>query len=30
MTTLVDANALLDVINEDEQWMTWSSETSVG
>jgi hypothetical protein len=24
MTTLVDANVLLDIITEDEQWMPWS------
>lgn len=26
MTTLVDANILLDVISEDEQWMSWSAD----
>jgi predicted nucleic acid-binding protein len=26
MTTLVDANVLLDVITEDEQWMRWSAD----
>lgn len=25
MTTLVDANVLLDVITEDQRWMGWSS-----
>ena len=25
MTTLVDASVLLDVITEDEQWMSWSA-----
>lgn len=26
MTTLVDADVLLDVITEDEQWMSWSAD----
>lgn len=26
MTTLVDANVLLDVITEDERWMSWSCD----
>jgi predicted nucleic acid-binding protein len=26
MTTLVDANVLLDIITEDARWMSWSSE----
>jgi predicted nucleic acid-binding protein len=26
MTTLVDANVLLDVITEDERWMAWSAD----
>jgi predicted nucleic acid-binding protein len=26
MTTLVDANVLLDIITEDASWLTWSSE----
>lgn len=26
MTTLVDANVLLDVITEDPRWLSWSSE----
>lgn len=26
MTTLVDANVLLDVITEDERWMSWSAD----
>lgn len=26
MTTLIDANVLLDVITEDERWMTWSAD----
>jgi predicted nucleic acid-binding protein len=25
MTTLVDANVLLDVITDDERWMSWSA-----
>lgn len=26
MTTLVDANVLLDVITEDKRWMSWSAD----
>jgi predicted nucleic acid-binding protein len=26
MTTLVDANVLLDVVTEDERWMAWSAD----
>jgi predicted nucleic acid-binding protein len=26
MTTLVDANVLLDIITEDEQWAAWSAD----
>lgn len=26
MTSLVDANVLLDVITEDERWMAWSAD----
>jgi predicted nucleic acid-binding protein len=26
MTTLVDANVLLDVITEDERWLSWSAD----
>jgi predicted nucleic acid-binding protein len=26
MTTLVDANVLLDIITEDERWMAWSAD----
>ena len=26
MTTLVDANVLLDIVTDDEQWMPWSAD----
>ena len=30
MTTLVDANVLLDVITEDDDWMDWSAAALAG